>query len=189
MHSDERRVDNVLQNFRRHAVIDVAPLMTEIDANEARWQRNTKRQQRIAVQRETESIFLRSAHKSRYPEGKSSDDMLLCRTTSQAEHYPQCMHFLSQFSAHMRASLQRAMLVRLTGNGRVYPHVDEGLYYAVRDRFHLVLSSPQGSSLTSGDETVIMRTGEVWWFDNKKVHSSSNQSMDWRVHLIFDLLS
>jgi hypothetical protein len=40
----------------------------------------------------------------------------------------------------------------------------------------------------SGGETVRMREGELWWFDNKQFHESQNQSDDSRIFYIFGLL-
>jgi len=33
-----------------------------------------------------------------------------------------------------------------------------------------------------------MREGELWWFDNKQYHEACNESDEWRIHYIFDLL-
>ena len=79
------------------------------------------------------------------------------------------------------------MLVALLPKRKVAPHVDLGAYYRIRDRFHLVLASPGGSPVTAGDETIVMRPGELWAFDNKKRHWASNPSDEPRVHLIFDV--
>ncbi len=40
----------------------------------------------------------------------------------------------------------------------------------------------------SGDEAVRMRTGELWWLNNKQFHEAHNESDEWRIHYIFDLL-
>jgi len=79
------------------------------------------------------------------------------------------------------------LLAKLKPHGQVYPHTDGGDYYRLRDRYHLVLSSTQGSPMACGDEEVTMREGDVWWFDNKLTHSAFNTSGQDRVHLIFDL--
>ena len=73
-------------------------------------------------------------------------------------------------------------------HGWVRPHTDIGAYYRVRDRFHLVLRSRNGSPLTSAGETVVMREGELWAFDNKAEHEARNLTAEPRVHLIFDVL-
>ncbi|MEE4162532.1 MAG: aspartyl/asparaginyl beta-hydroxylase domain-containing protein, partial [Woeseiaceae bacterium] len=62
-----------------------------------------------------------------------------------------------------------------------------GEYYARRDRFHLVVDSTGESTLSAGDEEVGMRVGELWWFDNKSIHSASNTSERYRTHLVFDV--
>ena len=82
----------------------------------------------------------------------------------------------------------RISVVRLNPHGKVYPHVDEGDYYKVRDRYHLVLRSPGGSSMNSGGEEVVFRDGELWWFNNKAVHDAFNPSAEGRIHVIFDVL-
>src|SRR6185312_11770638 len=95
--------------------------------------------------------------------------------------------FLRQFADEHKAKLARATLVRLKPGGKVYEHIDEGEYYKKRNRYHLVLQSPNGSVLNSGGENVTMRNGELWWFDNKKMHSALNYGDDWRIHIIFDM--
>ncbi|MEL6920992.1 MAG: aspartyl/asparaginyl beta-hydroxylase domain-containing protein [Pseudomonadota bacterium] len=42
--------------------------------------------------------------------------------------------------------------------------------------------------MRAGDEEVRMKTGELWWFDNKAEHEAMNDSETDRIHLIFDLL-
>jgi outer membrane protein assembly factor BamB/orotate phosphoribosyltransferase len=50
------------------------------------------------------------------------------------------------------------------------------------------LRSAAGSPLASGDEEVRMQEGELWWFNNKQFHHAANDSHEWRIHYIFDLL-
>ena len=54
-------------------------------------------------------------------------------------------------------------------------------------RFHVVLHGLPGSLYKCGDEVVCMRTGEVWWFQHREVHSVENNSSDTRIHLLVDL--
>ena len=42
--------------------------------------------------------------------------------------------------------------------------------------------------MTSGGETVVMREGELWAFDNKAEHDARNPIDEPRVYLIFDVL-
>jgi hypothetical protein len=86
--------------------------------------------------------------------------------------------------------LDRLMVTRLRPGARIAPHADnEGDYVnaAHRARFHVAVQGLPGSLYHNGDETVCMRTGEVWTFDPLLVHSVENNSGDDRLSLIVDL--
>src|SRR5450631_598574 len=159
----------------------------EVECNDAAWLLDIGRQQNITVQRHTQSIFLRRGVRPRESHVRLND-VHESEPTPAASSFPVIVNLLSRLSAQVGGALGRALLVRLAPESVVYPHVDEGAYYRVRDRYHYVIDSPSGSILTAGDETVTMKTGELWWFDNKQLHSSRNDGSGWRVHLIFDLL-
>ena len=174
-----------LRNFRRfQADVDTRPFLEEIAAHEQLWLFNTARQDTIPVQRETHTIFLRVAAVS----ACDINDEQHSLTTRQAAQFPLLMKFLRSFARRRKARLERAMIVRLQPNGQVYAHIDFGTYYALRDRFHLVLASAGGNKFTCGGETTTLQPGELWWFNNKLRHSTANNSSEWRVHAIFDLL-
>lgn len=177
-----------LVNFRRVTVCDeVDALRQEILAQPELWKASTARQNTIAVQRETESIFLRSAQRT--PDSSvATEDTHLSKRTLLAEKFPKIMEWVETFAREQAAQLSRVLLAKLQPQGKVYRHHDHGEYYRIRDRYHLVLSSPLGSPMVCADETVAMQPGEVWWFDNKKPHESFNRSDEDRIHLIFDLL-
>ena len=166
--------------------VDVVPLLEEVRSQEEAWLIDTGRQDRIRVQRDTNTIFLRTAvHRPDLPINENQES----RLTSAAKSFPRALAFMTAFAGEMNCLLSRATIVRLKPSSRVLRHIDEGSYYFLHDRFHLVLQSSTGSVLMSGGEQVRMQEGELWWFDNKQYHESSNESGDWRIHYIFDLLS
>jgi len=120
--------------------------------------------------------------------GMSLNDVHESEPTPTAARFPVSVALLSRLAGQLGGVLGRALLVRLAPSSIVYPHIDEGEYYRIRDRYHYVIDSPSGSVLTAGDEAMTMKAGELWWFDNKQMHSSRNDGSGWRVHLIFDLL-
>jgi aspartyl/asparaginyl beta-hydroxylase (cupin superfamily) len=167
--------------------IDPLPLLAEIAAVDEAWEQATGRQQKIAVQREALAIPLRGLRASAIA-GRSRRDVHECRWTSGAAQYPLACRFLEDTARALDSLPGRAKIVCLPAGQRVYPHIDRGEYYRVRDRYHLVLRSTQGSWLKAGDEEVRMREGELWWFDNKAMHEACNDGDQDCVHLIFDLL-
>lgn len=168
-----------------HSGIDVAPLLEEVQAQQLLWQRNTSRQERIPVQRDTNTIFISAA--VRRPDLHINENHE-SRFTEISDSFPRAVAFLTNFAREMSAELSRATIVRLKPKSQVFRHIDNGSYYLIRDRYHLVLYSTAGSVMTCGDEEVRMNEGELWWFDNKQYHEAYNESSEWRIHYIFDLL-
>lgn len=165
--------------------LDVAPLLLEIDTQEDAWLANTGRQDKIKVQSETNTIFLRNAVRRsdlHINENQESEPTLM------AARFPRAMHFMNHAATQLKCSLSRATIVRLKPRSEVGHHIDVGSYYLIRHRLHLVLRSRRGSLMYAGNEKVRMQEGELWWFDNKQHHAAVNESDEWRVHYIFDLL-
>ncbi len=165
--------------------IDVGSLVEEVDSQEQAWLIDTGRQDKIRVQRDTNTIFLCAAVRRPDLNLNENQETLL---TPVSKCFPRALAFMTEFAREMNCLLSRATIVRLNPKSQVFRHIDQGSYYFLRDRFHLVLRSSTGSVLMSGGETVRMQEGELWWFDNKQYHESYNESDDWRIHYIFDLL-
>ncbi|GAB7541625.1 aspartyl/asparaginyl beta-hydroxylase domain-containing protein [Cupriavidus sp. 8B] len=164
--------------------ISVDEIASELRQNEPAWLLSTSRQRNIAVQRETESIFLRSAKNGGAT--KRLEDVHESNLAAAAALFPQTLAVLRDLSHRLQGDLGRALFARLQPGGQVYRHIDHGTYYACRDRYHLIIQS-DGSDMNCGDEDVRMREGELWWFNNKLPHAAFNRSRQVRVHLIFDV--
>lgn len=181
-------LQRVGSHFARVAEVPTAPLLAELDAARTLWRADTSRQRKVRCQRHTENIFLRAAKKPLPPGAKNANDVHECRVLRTAAKFPRTLGFCESVAKTVGGQLGRATLVALLPRCEVYPHIDGGAYYRIRDRYHLVLRSRNGSPLTVGDETVVMREGELWAFDNKSRHSARNPSEERRIHLIFDVL-
>jgi aspartyl/asparaginyl beta-hydroxylase (cupin superfamily) len=178
-----------MKYFRRmRSAIDPKPFLDEVAAIDGAWEISTGRQKKIKVQREALALPLRGLRKSAIG-GRKRSDVHESRWTSGSKCFPLACQFLRDLAQDQESILGRAKIVCLPAGQHVYPHVDRGDYYAVRNRFHLVLRSAQGSWLRAGDEEIRMREGELWWFDNKQLHEAFNDSNEDRIHMIFDLLS
>ncbi len=178
-----------MQNFKLVAnTINTKFILGELDAQEQMWLANTSRQKNVYCQRHTRNIFLRVAKKP-LPRGeKNANNVQESVTASAAVNFPYTLEFCENLANTIHGKLGRVMLVALAPNSQVYPHVDHGKYYRIRDRYHLVITSPTGSPLSAGTETAVMREGELWVFNNKIEHSAINTSNQHRIHLIFDIL-
>lgn len=167
--------------------IEPRPFLAEIVSIDDAWKEATGRQEKIDVQREALSIPLRGLRAAAIGTRKRQD-VHESRWTSGSVKYPLARRFLEDIAAAEDSLMGRAKIVCLPAGRRVYPHIDRGAYYRVRDRYHLVLRSTTGSWLKAGTEEVRMKEGELWWFDNNQIHEAHNDGDQDRIHLIFDLL-
>lgn len=176
-----------MKDFKRHQRdVDVQPILSEILSNGSAWIEQTGRQRRVAVQAETNAIPIRGLRRSKIM-GRRRRDVHETRYTSLAKRFPDTVALLERLATGLGGRLGRAKLARLPPDAKVLPHVDRGEYYEIRDRYHLVVESNGESVLKANDEEVRMKTGELWWFNNKAVHSAYNDSEFARIHLVFDL--
>lgn len=166
--------------------IDCEPFLSEINAVKGIWHEHTGRQAKTSVQREALAIPIRGLRKSAQSD-RERRDVHESRWTTGSVRLPVARRFLERIAEVEKSILGRAKIVNLPPGHKVYPHVDRGEYYRVRNRYHLILQS-SGSWMRAGDEEVWMKTGELWWFDNNTEHEAMNDGDSDRIHLIFDLL-
>jgi pimeloyl-ACP methyl ester carboxylesterase len=168
-------------------MVDPKPFFDEIASVDDAWAASTGRQDKIAVQREALAIPLRGLRKSAIG-GRKRRDVHESRWTSGAAAFPSPAPSSPRSPRRSTAICRAPRSSACPPGARVYPHIDRGEYYRLRNRYHLVLKSSAGSWLKAGDEEVRMREGELWWFDNDQPHEAHNDGDEDRIHMIFDLL-
>ena len=174
-----------LRSFRLlGADFDILGIATEIASQPDAWFQQTGRQN-VRVQAEALAIPLRGIRKSKMA-GRKRCDVHETRYTTISRSFPAAREFIEGIARETGHALARAKIVNLPAGRMVHAHIDRGDYYVHRDRFHLVIES-EGCRMRAGDEEVVMRPGELWWFDNKAEHEAWNDTPSPRIHLIFDL--
>ena len=167
--------------------IDVSELVEELAQHPEDWQYNTYRQEDIEAQQHTETISLIGVH---IPEGftrwkaNNAPGNSLC-STPITNHYPKAMAWMRARFPLPDFSLQRCAYVKLKPLKEVYAHIDEGTYYAERERYHLSITGRYEYFV--GDESLIVEPGTLFWFDNTIMHSSRNLEDEDRIVLVFDI--
>jgi quercetin dioxygenase-like cupin family protein len=84
-------------------------------------------------------------------------------------------------------NIGRVIITRIAPNNSVRAHIDTDASVQTHKRYHICLYGSEGNTFSSGNETIEMRTGEFWWFENKIVHSCVNLGEESRIHLIVDI--
>ena len=90
--------------------IDVAPLLEEINSQEQAWLLNTSRQDKIRVQRDTNTIFICAPVARPDLNVNENQESTL---TAVSELFPRAVAFMTGVAKEMNAQLSRATIVRL----------------------------------------------------------------------------
>lgn len=116
-------------------------------------------------------------------------DELQCQWRDEIALLPAVKDIVFALMATVRGEqLGRVMVTRLGPGRRIYPHADtRGKYAHFYTRFHVPIVSEPGVLFKTGDETVNMAAGEVWWFNGHLEHSVTNNSARDRLNLIVDI--
>jgi hypothetical protein len=160
--------------------IDVSAIVKEINSQPENWLLDTKRQDRLYEQTNTETINLVKAW-SPTPLADHRNNHQY-KPTNLYDLYPETMKAVNRY---FPAGISRVAIVKLKPGKQVFPHVDDGEYYKARHRYHLAIT---GSYLyTVEDDRRQINPGTLMWFNNKRVHSSYNNTAEDRVSVIFDV--
>jgi hypothetical protein len=86
-----------------------------------------------------------------------------------------------------KPTVGRCLITRIKPGCSILPHVDSDMHANYYTRIHLCLAGEEGNMFYCGDESVTMRTGELWWFDNKAPHHCVNLGNQDRIHIVMDV--
>ena len=122
---ESSRACHLMKYFRLiRSGIDVAPLLEEIHSQEQAWLLNTSRQEKIQVQRDTNTIFISSPVAR--PDLNVNENQE-SRFTTLSASFPKAVDFMMSVAQEMNAQLSRATIVRLKPKSQVLRHTDAGL--------------------------------------------------------------
>lgn len=167
--------------------VDVSPLLNAVMRQPALWNQNTLRtKHELTPHKAVDDIWLRfnelpDAVETVIDEHESVDYPAM-RWLPQAR--PLVFGLMSRVEGER---LGRVLITRLAPGSKIDAHVDGGSHAAYYDRFHFPLLSGPGCLFRCGDETVHMRAGDCWWFDNSVEHEVINNGAVDRIHLIVDI--
>jgi hypothetical protein len=160
-----------MRNFRLlRSGLNLETIRAELEASDL-WVDMDGRPNRPQTHANTDRIQLRT---NRRIPGKSYHDIHETVDLPAWNVLTRTREFVLGFLCEVGGELGHVRVTNLSPHAEIPAHIDVGEYCALRDRYHLVINSKQGTEFTVGDETVTMRENELWWFDNKKMHSVRN---------------
>lgn len=117
---------------------------------------------------------------------KNSKERIEISTLINCKYFKNTLAFLFDFEKSNSCTIKKASIVLLEPNKKVHPHIDPAIILSDKDRYHICLKT-QGSLINCEDESITFSEGDMFWFDNKKVHSAENLGDEPRIHIIFDV--
>ena len=81
--------------------------------------------------------------------------------------------------------IQRCGFLGLAVDGYVGAHIDKGTYYLKKDRYHLSIKGQY--QYFCGEDSVIVDSGTLFWFNNKMPHGAVNLGEETRITFVFDI--
>lgn len=149
------------------------------------WLRHTGRQKNIKFHEHTQQIKL-------IGQVVTTESQPNTLETKDVWPYPDLWQFteafLDDFGQRHNCTAVHATYVKLFPGKKIAAHIDLGKFYAVYDRYHLVLTGSYTMCMSpdfSKPETFLYEAGNVYTFNNRIKHSVVN-GLDERVALIFD---
>jgi hypothetical protein len=173
-----------MNNFKLiQSGIDTAPLLSALSQHPGLWNQKDYRKRGNSAHLLVNDIIVRFDDPANYTGGIDCINYEPYNTLCPA--LDDLINLVKDLTQGTRVG--RVVITKISPGRGVTPHPDteDSVHYF--KRYHVCLYGAKDNMFTSGNETVEMLTGELWWFENKIVHSCKNQGVEDRTHLILDI--
>lgn len=181
-----------MKHFTYLGNVDVLPLLLELERNPDVWNRQAARTKREQSPHEGLSdCWLRYREVSELSGKESYNEKFFpCVWYPEYHTLTEVKPILTQIMKLLTpVALGGTLISKIPPGHQVKPHTDACSWHAryYQTKVYTTLkSNPQVVNFTEG-EPLVMRPGEVWTFDNLKVHSVENNGNDDRITLMTSL--
>lgn len=147
---------------------------------------DSKNSKNIPVRTPLEELTMVNVH-TRQSILETFETSFRCFNSRFGEHVPKLLNLLRKYCAENKQALLRVQIVTIDPLSSIPEHIDEGYYYTLTRRHHLVVKS-EGSTMEEEGEKTIYSEGAIFYLENRKPHRAYNESESERIHVIFDTL-
>lgn len=190
-----------MRHFKFIGNIDITAAAEEVLKQSNMFGPHTPKPEQSYPLREGRSVHLRIHDHSKKTEELSAfkgakemaDKMVDAVDSKNFAMFPECKKLINAAMSMVPpgGKLGRCYIAKMAPGGKVYPHVDPGKYFDLHDRYHIILCTNENVSFSCEDdqvtETVHLKEGELWVFNNKVKHWASNTGATDRIHIIMDI--
>lgn len=173
--------------YKLNLKIDPAPLREKLKANPGLFGRNPQRLQ--GPHREVTDVWVRFNDVKPYLESGDMSGFVDEHESvwyPEAEELPEAKRIIFDIMAHVNGErLGGVLITKLSPGGKVYPHVDHGWhaeYYS--SKYYVPIENYKGSTFNFESGSIAPELGEVYQFDNTKLHWVDNNSKFDRLAMV-----
>jgi hypothetical protein len=180
-------------NFRRIGSTNVEPIEALLQSfGEDDWDRDSQRQRRYEVHKDTQTIALvhdydfRHTNPTRHPALEIFGRAIRPILSMVADFYDTSEKGVTLTNKYGIGYFIRANFVRLAAGGEITEHRDMNFSLTHSHRVHVPVITNDGVVFKVGEESLNIPDGEIYEINNRRMHSVRNDGDTPRVHLILD---
>lgn len=179
-------------NFEKFPLpIDITPLLEQLEAHPELWDEHPERKDWEGSPHAAMSdIWVRFRPKSELIERKHAAEPHIPAWYPSRKALPQVEKIALDLMAYFRAVQLGGVLITKIPPGKcIEPHHDRGRWHPefFNCKIYIPLQSNEGCLNRCENDAINMKAGEVWSFDNLKVHSVENNGTEDRITLIISM--
>lgn len=178
-----------MRHFIPLGVIDPIPLRLQLERNPQLWNQHNDRTTRdVTAHAAVSDIWVRYRPLDQLTAPASYNEPFAEFVWYPAYHALPDLRPLVMSLMHRvgGTALGGVLITKIPPGGKVLPHSDRGTWHAeyFNTKVYTVLKANPLSVNHTEDESLVMREGENWIFDNLKLHAVDNAGDDDRITLI-----
>lgn len=170
--------------FKFNGSFQVDDILNYLANYNSEWKFDTRRQETFDVHRNTETYFIHE-HDLGWKIGDPYAGNMVSKDNSLIDLvWPIVKNLMSLYNGKPG----QVILVRLNPFSIIDSHKDYGSYLLNSRRNHIPIYTNNNNKFIVGNEKITMKKGECWEINNAKEHSVINNSSNYRIHLIVDII-
>lgn len=177
-----------MKNFQQYDDVDISLLVEQVDANPELWNQNPERKTAGGSPHvQMSDIWLRFRDKAELLESKDYFEPHIPVWYPELGRLPEVKKIALDMMVRFRGEILGGILItKIPTGGEILPHDDRGGWHAefYNTKIYIPLKSNSDCMNICEDEVVNMKAGEVWSFDNLKIHSVVNRGAERQTLII-----
>lgn len=175
-------------NLKHIASFSIEDCVDFSENHENLWRKVTFRQEHImSPHKNTEAIYIIWPLEFSVEAALRSTESVVHDFTDDKVFELYLFLLLAKIQQTVGSKILRAVFVKLAPGGSISPHIDQGPFAEISERYHLVITSNSECFLSSGRETAQPAPGELWYFNKHVLHTATNGGTSPRINLIIDV--